>query len=94
MALDRFHRQPFDALVVDCGTAGREGIDVFEKVIAEAERQQRRCAGILLLEENQAEWAETLPAHQKVAVMVRPVTLKALHHQLCELVPLAKAGAR
>jgi len=95
VALNRFRQQPFDALVVDVGTAGDEGLDVFHKVIAEADRQRLTCAGIVLLEADQADWAARVKAHDKVAVMVRPgVTTKTLYHKLCELVPLAKPADR
>ncbi|HEV3258780.1 MAG TPA: serine/threonine-protein kinase [Gemmataceae bacterium] len=91
VALERFRQQPFDALVVDLGTAGEEGLDVFHKVIGEAKRQQLTCAAILLLEKDQADWVSKVKPHKKVAVMVRPVTLKDLHQKLCELVPPAPA---
>jgi CheY-like chemotaxis protein len=84
-ALDRFRQQPYDALVVDAGTTGDDGLLVFERVLAEAVEKQAPCAGIIILNEDQAGAAERLPAGPKTAALVRPVTLKQLHRKLQEL---------
>jgi tRNA A-37 threonylcarbamoyl transferase component Bud32 len=87
-AIDRYRQQPFDALIVDAGTTGEEGLLVFERVLGEAARQGLRCAGILVLNEDQAEWSERVAERPGVAVLVRPgVTLKALYRQLRKMVP-------
>ena len=36
-ALDRFRQQPFDALIVDAGTAGDDGRLVFQQILAETD---------------------------------------------------------
>jgi eukaryotic-like serine/threonine-protein kinase len=90
-ALDRFRQQPFDALVLDAGTTGEEGLEVFGHIMADAQRQQHPCAGILLLNEDQAEWQGRVKAAASVAVLVRPgVTLKTLSRQLSAMVPPPK----
>jgi serine/threonine protein kinase len=86
-ALDRFRQQPFDALIVDAGTTGEDGLRTFERVITEAERQKLKCAGILVLNQNQADWGERIHKRPHVVFMVRPVTLKDLQRELKELVP-------
>jgi eukaryotic-like serine/threonine-protein kinase len=86
-ALDRFHQQPFDALVMDVGTVGEDGLLLFERLMAEAERQAVPCAGIMVLSEEQGDWAGRVKQRPMVAVMVRPVTLKQLHNKLQGLVP-------
>lgn len=87
-AIDRYRQQPFDALIVDAGTTGEEGLLVFERVMSEAARQGLPCAGILVLNEDQAEWSQRVAERKGVAVMVRPgVTLKALYKQLRKMVP-------
>jgi hypothetical protein len=91
-ALARFTQQPFDALVVDVGTAEDEGLVVFKQVLNEAERLGLQCAGIALLAEDQADWVRRIPPRPNVAVMVRPVTLKELTDKLCELVPPPGGG--
>jgi serine/threonine protein kinase len=93
-AMDRFRQQPFDALVLDAGTTGDEGRFVFENILKEADRQSLRCAGILILSEEQAAWAEEIPARSNVAVLVRPVTLKQVRHKLQHLVPLPAKGSK
>src|SRR5262249_21768716 len=55
-ALERFRQQPYDALVVDAGTTGEDGFLVFEHVLTEAGRLGVRCAGILVLSKDQADW--------------------------------------
>src|SRR5262249_60033623 len=89
-ALDRFRQQPYDALVLDAGTTGQDGLAVFDDVMAEAARAGRTCAGILILSADQASWAERVPARPQVGVLVRPgVTLKQLHTKLQEFVPVS-----
>jgi CheY-like chemotaxis protein/predicted Ser/Thr protein kinase len=89
-ALDRFRQQPFDALVLDVGTTGEEGLRVFDRILCEAARRQLSCAGILILQPEQAEWVKSLPNYAAVAVLVRPVTMKQLLGKLNELVPPTK----
>jgi serine/threonine protein kinase len=86
-ALDRFRQLPFDALVVDIGTVGEDGLLVFERLMNEAERQAIPCAGIAVLSEDQSEWVGRVKQRSSVAVLVRPVSLKQLHTKLQTLVP-------
>jgi serine/threonine protein kinase len=86
-ALDRFRQQPFDALVLDVGTVGEDGLLIFERLMSEADSQSIPCAGIAILSEDQREWAGRIKERPTVAVMVRPVTLKQVHHKLQALVP-------
>ena len=88
-ALDRFSMYPFDALVLDAGATGEEGRYTFERILKEAERQNLPCAGILILSEDQADWADEVPAGPNVALLVRPLSLKRLCHTLHELLPVA-----
>jgi CheY-like chemotaxis protein len=89
-ALDRFRRQPFDALIVDARTTGEDGRIVYEQVISEAGRKQIPCAGILILAEDQDHWAKKAPNGVASAVLVdrreAPVTMKQLYRKLNELV--------
>ena len=90
-AVDRFRQQPFDALVLDAGTTGEEGLEVFDQIMVDASRQNLSCAGILLLNEDQAEWQERVKERPSVAVLVRPgVTLKTLSRKLKAMVPPPK----
>jgi DNA-binding response OmpR family regulator len=89
-ALDRFRQQPYDALVIDAGTTGEEGLVTFERVLLEANRQRVLCASILILSEDQADWAHRIAPAPSLAVLVRPVTLKQLKHKLEELLPHAE----
>jgi CheY-like chemotaxis protein len=86
-ALDRFRQQPYDALVVDAGTTGEDGLLTFDRVMSEAERLDLTCAGILVLNEDQQDWVKRIRKRSRVTVMVRPVTLKALHKKLQDMIP-------
>jgi serine/threonine protein kinase len=90
-ALDRFRQQPYDALVVDVGTTGEEGLLVFLQVMTEAARQAHSCVGIVILSEGQEDWVRRIDKRPTVAVLLRPVTLKQLHYKLQELFA-AKTG--
>jgi serine/threonine protein kinase len=86
-ARDRFRHRPFDALVVDASTVGEDGLLLFEHILKEAERQKLDCYGILILAQEQQDWAQKLKENAKGVVMVRPVTLRQLTRKLRDLVP-------
>src|SRR5262249_54020521 len=86
-ARDRFQQQPFDALIVDVGSSGQEGLKIFEQILIKAELQGLTCAGILILSEAHASWAERVRTKPNVKVLFRPVTLKQLSQALRELLP-------
>ncbi len=85
-ALDRFRQQPYDALLVDAGTTGEEGLHVYDQVLTEAGRRRVPLAGILILGPDQANWEKRAVSSPTSAVMVRPgVTLKQVYRKLEEL---------
>ncbi len=86
-AVDRFRQSPFDALILDAGTVGDDGVRYFENVMIESKRQNLGCAGILILADEQKAWAEKVEKGPRVAVLVRPVGMKQLHSTLQKLVP-------
>lgn len=81
-ALERFRQQAFDALILDAGSVGEEGLFLFENVLKEANRLSRHCAGILILNEDQHEWAGRVEVRSRSKILVRPVTLKQVQRQL------------
>jgi CheY-like chemotaxis protein/predicted Ser/Thr protein kinase len=87
-ALERFQQAPFSALVLDAGTTGEPGMEVFQTVMADAEMRALPTAGVLILSESQSKWAERLFPRRQQAVLVRPVTLKQLESKLLAMVPL------
>jgi CheY-like chemotaxis protein len=89
-ALDRFRQQPFDALIVDCRTTDEDGLIVYDRILLEAKRQELTCAGILILAEEQASWAQRVEHHAHSAVMVPPVKLKPLLRTLGELLDVSE----
>jgi tRNA A-37 threonylcarbamoyl transferase component Bud32/DNA-binding NarL/FixJ family response regulator len=88
-ALDRFHKQPFDGLIVDARTTGEEGFRVFEQIVNEAARRRLRCAALLLLGEDQTEWAERAPRGPHIGIMSEQITFKTVSRKLKELMEAA-----
>ncbi len=84
-ALDRFRQQPFDALIVDAGTTGEDGLHVFEQLRAEAATKSIPLAGIVIFSEEQADWVNRVRPGRHIKALVRPVTLKQLHRTLTAL---------
>lgn len=85
MALSRFRQQPYDALLVDVGSTGEDGLLVFQQVMTEARQKGARVAGIVILNEDQADWALRLGKATMARPFVRPVTLKQIYRALQEL---------
>jgi tRNA A-37 threonylcarbamoyl transferase component Bud32 len=92
-AVSRFQQQPYDALIVDCVAAEREGLDAYEKVLREAEMKRVDCAGILLLSKDQAHWAEGLAGLPKSAALIMPVNMKQIVQTLGEFAPTTAGAA-
>src|SRR5205823_6096197 len=68
-ALDRYRQSPYDALVVDVGTTGEDGLLVCELIVKEAERQAHRCSFIVVLGKDQGDWRTRLPRRPSIAVL-------------------------
>jgi CheY-like chemotaxis protein len=87
-AMDRFLMQPYDGLVIDAETTGEEGRYTFEQIVREATRTQAELGAILILGEDQANWAGQIPSSSRALVLIKPLTLKQLQRRVEELVPL------
>jgi serine/threonine protein kinase len=96
-AVDRFRQQPFHGLVVDARTTGEEGFLYFERIIGEADRQGISCGGILMLSEEQADWAVRIKRRPGVMILTdqpeQAVTMKQLIKAIQALVPLPDKAA-
>src|SRR5262249_36273744 len=88
-ALETFRRMPYHGLVVDAGTVGEEGLLVFDQVMAEAVSRSVPCAGVLLLNADQADWQGRVTDPPHARRLGRPAggarTLRQLHRKLTEL---------
>ncbi len=88
-ALDRYRQQPYQGLVIDAGTTGEDGLILFDRIMAEADKVGSRLGGILILSEDQADWQLRVKKRPTSCVMVRPAaTMKQLHRKLRELMGL------
>jgi serine/threonine protein kinase len=90
-AVDRFRQQPFDVLVVDGRTTGEEGIFTFDRIMDDAFRAQVFCAGVLLLGDDQAGWADKVVQRPTTAVLQQP-SFKQLLHKIEQLLALRNQG--
>jgi CheY-like chemotaxis protein/tRNA A-37 threonylcarbamoyl transferase component Bud32 len=88
-AVDRFRQQPYQALITDVGTVGEDGLFLFERVLREADRLKVPFTGIIILSQDQQDWATRVEKRPGVDVLVRPVTLKQLFRKLQELLAAA-----
>ena len=87
-ALDRYRQQPYDGLFVDVGSAGKDGLLVFDRILDEAERKGQKLGGLMVLSQEQAGWAEEVRKRPNAAVLVRPkVTLHDIRQKLQQLLP-------
>jgi serine/threonine protein kinase len=87
-AVQRYQQNPYHVLIVDAGTAGEEGLEAFDQVMWEAEKQRLNCAGIMILSETQAEWRDRLRNTTNATILVRPVTLKQITKLIRDAAPL------
>jgi serine/threonine protein kinase len=84
-ALHRYEEQPYHAMIIDAGTSGEAGVRAFRKIIDESDSIDLTLAAILILNEDQVDWAELIPEHRGVSVMIRPINLKQLVDKLNEM---------
>ncbi len=84
-ALERFRTLPYDALVINAGSVGEEGLHAFVQIMTDAKIKGVRCAGILILAAEQAEWQKNVGNQPNAAVMLPPATIKKLCEKLDEL---------
>ena len=83
-AIKRYQTQPYQALVIDAGTAGTDGVDAYRRVLKEAEMMNLDMAGVLILNEDQKAWGAGVAGLAGGTVFVRPVTMKQLSDTLSE----------
>jgi serine/threonine protein kinase len=84
-AEQRYRTQPYHALLIDAGTSGEDGLNAFKHILRLAEDNGLALAALLVLSEEQSEWAKELPCHKGVGTLTRPINLKQLYTKLDEL---------
>jgi serine/threonine protein kinase len=89
VALNRYRLKPFDAIIIDVAGGDEDSVTRFDQILDEAARQHRPCAGILLLAENQEDWARNVERRPTVEIMVRPLTLRQVVEKLGALMSVA-----
>jgi serine/threonine protein kinase len=91
-AVQQFRQRAYDAVMIDAAGIGAEARTAFQQLQSQAERENLAFAGVIVLDPEQAGWAEALSAYPRAAVLVRPgVTHKQVHRAIQEL--LRKAGS-
>ncbi|MCE9560557.1 MAG: serine/threonine protein kinase [Planctomycetes bacterium] len=86
-AIKRYQQQPFHAAIVNAGSIGDEGIEVYNQLLAESDAAGLDLAAVLLLSESQVELSFDVNEHERGAVMVFPVSMKELINTIGKLVP-------
>jgi CheY-like chemotaxis protein len=84
-AWDRFRQQPFDALVIDAGTTGMDGLTAFENIRSDADRRALPVAAVVLLSEEQKAWKDRVDNRRHSAALFHPVSFKRLRRTLNKL---------
>ena len=92
-ALKRYQQSPYHALLIDAGTVGKDGVDTFRKVLREADSTRLDLSGVLILNEDQAEWVEQVKGFEHATALVRPVGMKQIMgHLRATIEELATTG--
>jgi serine/threonine protein kinase len=86
-AWDRFLQQPFDALIVDAGTIGEDGLTIFQNIRTEADRRDLQVAAVVLLSEEQKDWKDRVDKCPRSEALLHPVSFKRLRRTLNKLLP-------
>jgi serine/threonine protein kinase len=92
-ALERFHSQPFDGLLLDVGTTGPDGAKVFKEIMERARLRAVACPGIVILSENQDELGRDFQPGPSLAVLHRPLKMGQLMEKVDALLPIGGAPA-
>ena len=77
-ALKRYQQSPYHALLIDAGTVGKDGVDTFRKVLRESDSMRLDLSGVLVVNEDQADWAEQVKGFEHASAFVRPVGMKQI----------------
>jgi len=87
-ASERYMQQPFQAFVVDVGTAGEDGLHAMNKVMGEAGLQSLPCVGILIFNEEQEDLFKRAESIRDTVRLMRPVNMKQITNVLRERIPI------
>lgn len=77
-AVKRYQQQPYHAVLIDVGSIGREGTDVFDRVQREAQNTGLDLTAIAVFNEDQTGYAHQMKPRPGGHVFIRPVTMKQL----------------
>jgi CheY-like chemotaxis protein len=78
-AVRRYQQAPYHAVLIDIGSIGREGTEVFDKVQREAQITGLDLTAIAVFNEDQHGFASQLKPRPGGHVLVRPVTMKQIN---------------
>jgi serine/threonine protein kinase len=86
-AVRRYQQGPYHALIIDIGTVGRDGLEAYRKVCREADTTGLDLAAVLILNEDQENLKTLVDPPNAGAVLVRPVGIKQIVHELRARIP-------
>ena len=85
-AVKRYQQQAYHAVIIDARTVGRDGVDAYNDVLRVADSAGLEVGVVLLLKEDQSNWASQARAHARGAVLTDPgISMKLLLRTLDEL---------
>ncbi len=85
LAVRQFQKKPYDILIMDGGTVGREAVESFNRVVRAADAAGKPLRAVLLLTEEQAAWARDVTQNGRAAVMFLPLNMKQLLRRIEEM---------
>lgn len=86
-AQERFSQQPFQGLIVDVGSIGREGADVLCRLVEQSQEKHIPLTAIAILSEDQEDYAARLAEQPTITVLRRPLNLGDLVRTLTQVLP-------
>ncbi len=93
-ALERFSHQSFQGLVVDAGTVEEEGVRALKFMVNQAKDKGLPFGGVLIVSEDQKDYADAVQEMPDVSVLRRPLKLGQLVRVLHERVPLDSQNSK
>jgi len=92
-ALKRYQQSPYHSILLDAGTTGKDGVDMFRKVLREADSMHLDLSGVLILNEDQASLKEQIKGFESSDAFIRPVGMKQLQQHFRMTIPELAEGS-
>jgi serine/threonine protein kinase len=90
-AFDRFQQSPYNVLITDVGTIGKEAITAINKVLRQSRTVGLPCQAIVIFSEDQQEYDALIEedVRNRVSILRRPLKMHDLVTKLAEIAPVS-----